>query len=414
MYLIYKTPIFSKEGRIFGYELFAKTRGSCVFFSTPLDTHLNSLINFLIEENITTLFKSKKVIIPINYEEINVEFVSLLIPKNVILKIILPQGVSAQLLRDIEYLKTKGFKIILEGFHFQSPDHISLLKKADYLSCSIKLLRECSAVREFARSLNKKIILTDIETERDYKLGLEFANLFEGPYLAGPRLFRHYKNYHFLSSFLTRLIKHIREKNKSELYNIVKSDKNLRKIVELWVREFYPYQKLDTLELRIIIFLYLVKDMFLYTEGEAFLRTFLFRAFLMREFAGILVPERSREAFITGLLSCCDEFLEIPAVNIARSLEYPEDILEALEGLKGHLGYLLSNVYLIEASMERGRECGERTYTKIAYLFNRKPDEIKQIVERAKRKAEKLLTLLRMSEVRESTDLQQRSKLAQL
>ncbi|WP_461829434.1 YuxH family protein [Aquifex sp.] len=335
-------------------------------------------------------------------------------PRNVILKIIHPEGVSAQLLRDVECLKSKGFKIIVEGFRFHSPDYISLLRRADYLSCSIKLLRECSTVKEFATSLNKKIILTDIETERDYKLGLGFGDLFQGPYLAEPQLFRHYKNYHFLSSFLTRLIKQMREKSKGELYNIVKSDKHLRKVVELWVREFYPGQKLDTLELRIIIFLYLVKDIFLHTEGDAFMRTFLFRAFLMRELAEMLVPERSREAFITGLLSCCDEFLEISGVNIAKSLEYPEDILEALEGLKGHLGYLLSNVYLVEASMEQGKECEERTYAKIAYLFNRSPKEVKEIVERAKRKAEKLLTLLRRSEVRESIDLQQRNKLAQL
>lgn len=337
-----------------------------------------------------------------------------MIPKNVILKIVLPRGISAQLLKDIEYLKNKGFKIILEGFHFKNPDHISLVRKVDYLSCSVKSLGECSAVREYTRSLNKKLILTDIETEREYKLGLEFAELLQGPYLAGPRLFRHYKNFHFLSSFLTRLIKQMREKSKSELYNIIKSDRVLRKIVELWVQEFYPNQKLDTLELRIIIFLYLVKDMFLYAEGEAFMKSFLFRAFLMRELAGILVPERSREAFITGLLSCCDEFLEISAVNIAKSLEYPEDILEALDGMKGYLGYLLSNVYLIEASMEMGKENEERTYTKIAYLFNRKPEEIRRIVEKAKKKAEKLLTLLRTSEVQGSTDLQQRSKLAQL
>ncbi len=414
MYLIYRTPIFSKEEQIFGYEIFAKTKWSCFFLSTPLETQLNSLINFLIEESITTLFKNKKVIIPINYEEINVEFISLLIPKNVILKIILPRGVSTQLLKDIEYLKNKGFKIILEGFHFQNPDHISLVRKADYLSCSVKSLGECSTVREYTRSLNKKLILTNIETKRDYRLGLELAELLQGPYLAGPSLFRHYKNYHFLSSFLTRLIKQMREKSKRELYNIIKSDRVLRKIVELWVQEFYPNQKLDTLELRIIIFLYLVKDMFLYAEGEAFMKSFLFRAFLMRELAGILVPERSREAFITGLLSCCDEFLEISAVNIAKNLEYPEDILEALDGMKGYLGYLLSNVYLIEASMEMGKEHKDRTYTKIAYLFNREPEEIKQIVERAKKKTEKLLTLLRTSEVRGSTDLQQRSKLAQL
>lgn len=414
MYLLYKVPILTKDGKIFGYEMFVKLKGSCIFFTNGSPNRLNNLINFLIEENINELFKNRKVIIPVDYKELNTELISLLMPENVIFKISINNGVQANLLRDLNFLKKKGFGIILEGFHFNNPSCISFLKKADCISISIKSICNASEIKEFAKTLNKKILLTEIESKEDYIKALEYADLLQGTYIAEPKLFHHYKNYKFLSGFLTRLIKQMRRKNKAELYSIIKGNKNLRKIVELWTKEFYPEQKLDTLELRIIIFLYLVKDIFLTSEGYRYIHHALFRAFLMREFANILVPERSREAFITGLLSCCDEFLEISSVNLARSLEYPDDILEALESLKGHLGYLLSNVYLVEACVFRKEGCEENTYAKLSYLFNRNAEEIKEIVKRAKRKTSKLLTLLRMSEVPGSKDLQQRNKLAQL
>ena len=134
----------------------------------------------------------------------------------------------------------------------------------------------------------------------------------------------------------------------------------------------------------------------------------------MREFAEILVPERTREAFITGLLSCCDEFLEVSSVNLARSLGYSDDILEALGDLKGDLGYILSNACLVEACAVRKEGCEDSTYRKLAFLFNKNEEDIKHIVRRAKRKAEVLLNLLRRSEDQGSIDLQRRSRLAQL
>ena len=414
MYLIYKTPVLTRTGKVFGYELFIKLKGSCIYFVNNSSSRLNNLINFLIEEDINELFRNRKVIIPVDYKELNIELMSLLIPENVILKISINNGVHANILRDMDYLRRKGFEIILEGFNFDNPSCISILNRADYLSVNVKSICKSSDIKEFAKALNKKLLLTGIESEEEYLKAIECADLLQGPYLAEPKLFHHYKNYKFLSSFLTRLIKQMRKRTKAELYSIVKSDKNLRKIVELWTKEFYPEQKLDTLELRIIIFLYLVKDIFLTAEGFKYVYHALFRAFLMREFANILVPERSREAFITGLLSCCDEFLEISSVNIAKNLEYPDDIVEALESLKGHLGYLLSNVYLVEACVLQNDGCEESTYEKLSYLFNTNAEEIKEIVRRAKRKTAKLLTLLRMSEVPGSKDLQQRSKLAQL
>ncbi len=414
MYLLYKIPILTKKGKTFGYELFIKLRGSCIYFANSSLGRLNNLINFLVEEDINEIFKNRKVIIPVDYKELNTELISLLIPENVILKISINNSVKENMLIDLYYLKKKGFRIILEGFHFDNHSYIAILKKADYLSINVKKIPNPSYIKEFARILNKKLLLTGIENDEDYIKAIECADLLQGNYIAEPKLFHHYKNYKFLSNFLTKLIKQMRKKTKAELYNIVKSNKDLRKIVELWTREFYPNQKLDTLELRIIIFLYLIKDIFFTTEGIRYVYHALFRAILMREFANILVPERTREAFITGLLSCCDEFLEISSVNIAKNLEYPDDIVEALENLKGHLGYLLSNVYLIEACLFQKSGCEENTCAKLSFLFNRAPEEINKIVKRAKRKTTKLINLLRMSEARGSKDLQQRSKLAQL
>jgi len=158
----------------------------------------------------------------------------------------------------------------------------------------------------------------------------------------------------------------------------------------------------------------LIKDLFFHSEGQMFVKTGLFRAFLMREFANLLAPERSREAFITGLLSSCDDFLEISSLELAKSLDYSDEILQALDGMKGDLGYILSNVYLVEACVVKGEGCEENTYRNLGLIFNRDAEEIEKAVRRAREKTDMLITLLHRSEDRGSIDLQQRNKLAQL
>ena len=414
MYLIYKAPIFNREGELFGYEVFARPKGACIVYLQNTENSLNTLINFFIEENITDLFKDKKVIIPLDCECLNVELLNLLIPKNVVLKISLRNGVSEKLLKDLKILKNKGFELLLDGLQFENPNCISIIKNVNYLSLSVKDLEKLKNIKKFVELMDKRILLTDIESEEEYKAGIKFADFLQGSYLSLPQLFRHYKNYKFLSNFFVKLIKQIREKTKGELYILVKGDKNLRKILEHWCKEFYPEQKIDSLELRIIIFLYLIKDLFIHSEGKNFMKVALFRAFLMREFARLLVPERTREAFITGLLSSCEEFLEISSVKLAQNLNYPDDIIEALKFLRGDIGYILSNVYIMEACAIRNEVCSENICNKLAFILNRKTREIKGCVERAKKKMTTLLTLLHRNEVLGNIDLQQRNKLTQL
>ena len=414
MYLLYRTPILNKSGQVFGYEVFTIPKGACLLCMHSYGNKLNALINFLVEENIFEFFGSKKLVIPIKDEELNVELLNLLVPKRTVLKIILRNELSQKLLRDVSILRRLGFEIMIDSFNFENSNYISLVKDINYISVSAKNLNEFLEIKNYAKSLGKKILLTDIETEEEFKRGVKVAHLLQGSYISPPCLFRHYKNYKFLYNFFVNLVKNIRKKTRGELYTLVKADKKLRKLVEIWSKKFFPDQRLDSLELRIIVFIYLIKDLFVHPEGKMFVKTGLFRAFLMREFANLLAPERSREAFITGLLSSCDDFLEIPSLELARSLEYSDDILQALESMKGDLGYILSNVYLVETCVVKEEGCEERTYRKLGLLFNRNTEEIREAVERAKGKTETLITLLHRSEVPESIDLQQRNKLAQL
>ena len=388
MGLLYKFPIFTKECEIFAYELLAKDNSQEGF---------NNLINFLIEEEVSQIFKDKKVVISLDYEKLDTELVELLKPRSVILKISLSSGVKAKLLRDLDYLKEKGFSIILEGFDFNNPTCISLLKRVDCLSISAKLIQNPSNIKEFAKELKKKILISEIESKEDYEKALKCADFLQGSYLAQPSFLHHYKNYRFLSLYLSQLAKRVRKIKKEELHNTIESDENLKKLVELWKKELYPDQDLDPLELRIIIFLYSIKDIFVGSGGYIYLYHSLFRAFLMREFAKVLFPRKSRKAFIVGFLSSCEEFFQIPSVKVEENLEH-----------------LLSNVYLIEACVFRKDGCEESIGKKLSYLLGISPQGIRDVVEKAKRKTDKLLTLLRKSEVRESKDLPQRSKLTRL
>lgn len=388
MGLLYKFPIFTRDGEIFAYELLVKDNSQEGF---------NNLVNFLIEEDVSQIFKDKKVVISLDYEKLNPELIELLKPRSIILKISLSSGVRARVLRDLDYLKEKGFSIILGGFDFNNPTCMSLLKGADYLSISAKLIRNPSDIKEFAKGLNKKILINEIESKEDYEKALKCADLLQGSYLAQSSFLHHYKNYRFLSVYLSQLAKRVRKIKKEELHNTIESDENLKKLVKLWKKELNPDQDLDPLELKTITFLYSIKDIFVGSEGYRYLHHSLFRAFLMREFAKVLFPKKSRKAFIVGFLSSYEEFFQIPSVKVDKNLEH-----------------LLSNVYLIEACIFQKEGCEETIREKLSYLLGISPQEIKDIVEKAKRKTNKLLTLLRKSEVQESKDLRQRSKLTQL
>lgn len=413
MGIVYKYPIFNKDGEIFGFDIFLRNEDL-----SENGKKNSKIINLLLEEDPSRIFGDKKVLVELSQEFIEAAFFELLPSSHVIVKIKNVQKVTEKFIRDIQELKMRGFSICLSDFKFEKVNLLPLLTVSDFVIVNWKrFYSEEDFVEELAtlKSLNKKIIFREINSKEDLDKAKDFGDLFQGKALAPPSLVKDIKSVLFLKNTIVKLFQALQEKSLDKVVRIIESDVGLTYKLLKWVKNFYPGKAEDIQTVGDAVLFLSINDignfvlalamaeLFAGKREEEIIKRSLFRAHLAEELSKLYVPDYTKQAYLIGLFSLMEELIGEEPASLARELKLSEEIVEAFERRYNEFGLLLSLIELLEFHHK-----DEDILKHVAKMINSSKEEVKEAIRRAQKKAIEL-TQWRMSVDPENKDLLQRN-----
>jgi len=395
MYIIYRYPIFTGDGEVYGYELLLRDgRG---FLNGDYEEKTASIIlNALLEEEPSRLFGKAKVFVNVSPVFLEAPLFELVPSSRVVMKLRSITKVSERMLNLAGELSKKGFEIAIDDFGFEKVSYLPLLNKTTYVFIDAKKLRysweEFEEVVQVLKTLEKTVVIKNVENEEDFKKFKPFGHLFQGPYFSSPSPLLNVRNVFFLKNTIVSLYKALSEKDIEEAIRIIESDVGLTYKLLRWIRNFLPAHKEEIKDVSdAVIFLSIndianfvlaiaMTEFFAGKREEELMKRSLFRAHLAQELAKLYLPERAKTAYLMGLFSLIEELLGEEPSKLARELGLGEEVVEAYERRYNDLGFLLSLVELIEENPE-----DEELLSTVANLIGADEKEVKEAVEKAKK-----------------------------
>ena len=391
MGIVYKYPIFNNKEEIFGFDL--------ILIKEDLSENGkkdSKIINLLLEEEPSRIFGDKKVFIELSQEFIEAAFFELLPSSYVIVKIKNVKKVTEKFIRDIQELKMRGFSICLSDFKFKKVNLLPLLTVSDFVIVNWKqFYSEKDFIEELTtlKSLNKKIILKEINSKEDLDKAKEFGDLFQGKALGPPSLVKDIKSVLFLKNTIVKLFQALQEKNLDKVGRIIESDVGLTYKLLKWVKNFYPGKAEDIQTVSdAVLFLSInnignfvlalaMAELFAGRQEEEIIKRSLFRAHLAEELSKLYVPDHTKQAYFIGLFSLMEELIGEEPASLARELKLSEEIVEAFERRYNEFGLLLSLVELLEFHHD-----DEDILKRVAKIIGSNKEKVKEAIRRAREK----------------------------
>ncbi|MFN3947820.1 MAG: HDOD domain-containing protein, partial [Aquificaceae bacterium] len=232
----------------------------------------------------------------------------------------------------------------------------------------------------------------------DYKkarsLGFEY---FQGIYLSQPTIVKDAKTISFLKSTIIKAYDAIKSEDIKQVIEIIEKDvgmtyKLLKLLNSIYSSKTKEFKNIEDAILylgleNVVKFLIVLalSDMFVDEEDKNLWKRALFRANLGEKLAKIYASEISEKAYLAGLFSLSWDILGQRPEDLARSLSLDEDIVEAYENRLSPVGFILSNVELLEDKRD------EETMKKIAKVLEIPIEKLKEILEESEREVERFI-----------------------
>lgn len=395
--IIYKYPILDVKKKLFGYELFLKNSKE----NTNPDKETSIIMNTLLEEDPKILFSGKKVLIPVSPTFIETSLFDLLPTNFVVMKVKSVREVSERFKKLVEELLYKGFEIAIDDFSFKKVNYLPLLENAKYVYIDVKKLlsEDYDEVREMLlvlKSLDKKIVFKNVESEKELEFAKKFGDLFLGNFVSSPSPLINVRNMLVLKKNIVKLYEAIERKNLEEIVRIIESDVSLTYKLLKFVKSAYPGKSEDISSVSdAILFLslnnianflliILMSEYFAGKREEEIIKRSLFRAVLARELSKLFIPECEKEAYTIGLFSLIDKLMDVKPAELARELNLGDEVVEALERRYNEFGFLLSLVELLE---ERYND--ENIVKHVAKLIKANEEKVREAIKTAVEETEK-------------------------
>ncbi|NPB08203.1 MAG: HDOD domain-containing protein [Aquificae bacterium] len=399
MYIIYKYPIYTKEGDIYGYELLLRNERGLLQGDNLSEKYTSIILNALLEEEPSRVFGNKKVFVSVSPLFLETAVFELLPSSNVVMKVKGITSVSERMVKLSAELIQRGFEIAIEDFGFEKVSYLPLLNRATYVTINPRMLRyspeEFEEVVEILRTLEKKIIIKDLNREEDFRKYLPFGDLFQGKALSSPSPLLNVRSVFFLKNTIMRLYKALSDKDIGEIVRIIESDVGLTYKLLRWIRNRYPAQSEEIRDVGDAILFLSINDItnfvlalamtefFAGSREEEIIKRSLFRAHLAQELAKLYIPEYAKISYFIGLFSLINELLGEEPSQLARELNLGEEVVEAFERRYNEFGLLLSLIELLEENSH-----DKELWQHVAKLLKTKPESIKEAIEKARKEVE--------------------------
>jgi len=347
MYVLFKQPIFDREGNIAFYEVTLKDIKTKRFPDGLEPLKATSItINIVADVTPEKIGNGKPVFINVPSLFLEATMFELLPPELVGIELVENKSITDELLRAVNELVDRGFTFCIDDFGFEKVNYLPLLNKCHMVKINWKEMvyseEELREVMGILKELNKGVIAKHIETEEDYdrakRAGVEF---FQGFYLSKPIPLRDIRSLYFMKGTVIKLYEALKKRNLQKVADVIEQDVGATYRLLRFVKSLYRERAQDINSVEDAISLLslnnvanftlalAITELFAGHEEEELIRRSLLRASLAEELAKLYVPGLEEKAYITGLFSLTDELMGEHPQEIAKELELDEDIVEA-------------------------------------------------------------------------------------
>jgi len=403
MYVLFKQPIFDREGQVAFYEVFLKDI-KIKRFPENLDPLRATSITINIVADVTPQKIGGGKLVFINVPSLFLEatMFELLPPEFVGIELVENKRITDKLLGAVNELVDRGFTFCIDDFGFEKVNYLPLLNKSHMVKINWKEMvytdEELREVMGILKELKKKIVAKNIEDEKDYEraksAGIDF---FQGYFLSKPVPIRDVRSLYFMKDTVIKLYDALKKRDLKKVAQVIEQDVGATYRLLRFVKSLYRERAheinsvedaLSLLSLNNVANFTLalaITELFALHEEEEVIRRSLLRASLAQELMKLYVPSLEEKAYIVGLFSLTSELMGEHPHDIARELKLDEDIVEAYESRYNELGLVLSLVEVLEESAD-----DEEIVRKVAKVLNTDMSKVKEAIHNARRITERI------------------------
>ncbi|RLJ70230.1 EAL and modified HD-GYP domain-containing signal transduction protein [Hydrogenivirga caldilitoris] len=408
-FVIARQPVFNAERSIYGYEVYLRRSDDLEKY--PSDIPFNKA-TFIIAELVAELglkrvSDNKKVFINVTLDSLLNKVLDLLPTEMVVFQLMPPQieigqSLYANAIKRIEELKEKGGLIALTE-KLYSGKYADILRMSHIVEFSAQTVDEgrVNAVKR----MQKKILISRIESEKEYNKVLGYGDLFEGNYLGSVSLVKEFEIAPFLKSTLMRMIASLNTvQSIREFAGIIASDVGMSAKLLRFVNSAYfarrkeikdlvqacAYLGMDNLKKFTLL---IATNDYVSVENPYLWKKSLIRAILAEEIMKRMKPELANEAYLVGLFSLIDKILGVNKIEFLREVNIDQEIIDAYTGANKPLSLVLQEASILEEALEIGGERLDSIVEKFAPKLRMEPYEVKNLLFQAQSQAEEILRI---------------------
>ncbi len=411
MYVLFKQPIFDREGNVAFYEVMLKDIKTRRFPEGLDPLKATSItINIVADVGPEKIGNGKLVFINVPSLFLEATMFELLPPELVGIELVENRSITNELLKAVNELVDRGFTFCIDDFGFEKVNYLPLLNKCHMVKINWKEMvytdEELTEVMGILKELKKGVVAKNIENEADYdrakKAGVDY---FQGYYLAKPIPIRDIRSLYFMKDTVIKLYEALKRRDLKKVADVIEQDVGATYRLLRFVKSLYRERAHDINSVEDAISLLslnnvanftlalAITELFAGHEEEELIRRSLLRASLAEELAKIYAPGLEEKAYITGLFSLTDELMGEHPQEIAKELNLDEDVIEAYESRYNELGLILSLVELLEESTD-----DDEIIDKVAKMLKTTKSNVREAIKNAKEITNRIASVGRKKE----------------
>ena len=411
MYVLFKQPIFDREGNVAFYEVMLKDIKTRRFPEGLDPLKATSItINIVADVGPEKIGNGKLVFINVPSLFLEATMFELLPPELVGIELVENRSITNELLKAVNELVDRGFTFCIDDFGFEKVNYLPLLNKCHMVKINWKEMvytdEELTEVMGILKELKKGVVAKNIENEADYdrakKAGVDY---FQGYYLAKPIPIRDIRSLYFMKDTVIKLYEALKRRDLKKVADVIEQDVGATYRLLRFVKSLYRERAHDINSVEDAISLLslnnvanftlalAITELFAGHEEEELIRRSLLRASLAEELAKIYAPGLEEKAYITGLFSLTDELMGEHPQEIAKELDLDEDVIEAYESRYNELGLILSLVELLEESTD-----DDEIIDKVAKMLKTTKSNVRKAIKNAKEITNRIASVGRKKE----------------
>lgn len=355
---IARQAIVDDKGKVFGYELFDRSRR---FSDHNASSDAQLLFNVLSQADTATLMGKRTIFINIALESLSSEYLELVKPERIVLEVPPATGNAPALIdgavKALAELRGRGFQLAFNHTvltpAYQQWLPLASFIKIDLLTLKADLVEHVIALAQ-KKNPDARVIVEKVETAEQHKqVGALGVRLFQGYWFAKPVLATS-QSIRPAHAVIIQLINAVRKQAPTEqIEAILKRDATLSFNLLRYINSSGFGLSTEITSFRHAVMILGLKKLFRWAallltmsrEGgvpPAVGQMAIVRGRLMELLAiELLPPEECDNAFVTGVFSLLDTMLGIPMDKAIAAVTLPDPITDALLHRTGPLAPLL-------------------------------------------------------------------------